>query len=171
MTIAFYIAAAVTLAATIAVVVSRNTVHALLLLVVSLFAMAVLFYTVGAPLAAALEVIIYAGAIMVLFVFVIMMLNLGEDSTVQERRWLRPRMWIAPAVLSGVLLIELIYVLAAGDELVPIRAEVPAEAVGLALFGPYVLAVELSGMLLLAALVGALHLGRREHRTEGSADG
>ena len=162
MTAAFYIAAAVALAATIAVVLSRNAVHALLYLVVSLFAVAVLFYTVGAPLAAALEIIIYAGAIMVLFVFVIMMLNLGEAATEQERRWLQPRVWIGPSILAAILLAELVYLLTATDGMVALGSEVPAQAVGIALFGPYALAVELAGMMLLAALVGALHLGRRE---------
>lgn len=160
MNVAFYIAAAVALAATVAVVVNRNTVHALLFLVVSLFAVAVLFYIVGAPLAAALEVIIYAGAIMVLFVFVIMILNLGEAAG-QERRWLRPRVWIGPAILAGILLAELIWLLAAHGGAAALRAEVPPKAVGIALFGPYVLAVELASMLLLGALVGALHLGHK----------
>ncbi len=161
MTTAFYIAAAVALVATFAVVVSRNAVHALLLLVVSLFAVAVMFYTVGAPLAAALEVIIYAGAIMVLFIFVVMMLNLGEEAAEQERQWLAPQMWVVPGILSAILLIELVYVLTVYGGLDVTRVEVPARSVGVALFGPYVLAVEIAGMLLLAALVGALHLGRR----------
>ncbi|MEX1081088.1 MAG: NADH-quinone oxidoreductase subunit J [Halofilum sp. (in: g-proteobacteria)] len=166
MTAAFYIAAAVALAATLAVVISRNAVHALLLLVVSLFAVAVMFYTVGAPLAAALEIIIYAGAIMVLFIFVIMMLNLGEEAAAQERGWLAPQMWVMPGVLSAILLAELVYVLTLPGGLDVTRIEVPASAVGAALFGPYVLAVEIAGMLLLAALVGALHLGRRAHQEE-----
>lgn len=170
MTVAFYIAAVVALAATIAVAVARNTVHALLFLVVSLFAVAVLFYVVGAPFAAALEIIIYAGAIMVLFVFVVMMLNLGEAAADQERRWLSPRTWIGPAILTAILLAELVYVLVAETGLAAVHAVVPSVAVGIALFGPYVLAVELSAMLLLAALVGALHLGRREQR-EGQTDG
>lgn len=170
MNTAFYIAAAVALASTMAVVVSRNTVHALVLLVVSLFAVAVLFYVVGAPLAAALEIIIYAGAIMVLFIFVIMMLNLGDDAAEQERRWLSPSMWVIPGVLSAILLAELVYVLIARGDVDITRAAVPADAVGVALFGPYVLAVEIAAMLLLAALVGALHLGRREHR-EGTDHG
>jgi NADH-quinone oxidoreductase subunit J len=99
-----------------------------------------------------------------------MMLNLGEDAAEQEHRWLEPRVWIAPGVLSGILLIELIYVLFAQGNLDPTQQRVGARAVGEALFGPYVLAVELAGMLLLAALIGALHLGRREQR-EGPVDG
>lgn len=163
MTVAFYIAAAVALAATIAVVASRNAVHALLFLVVSLFAVAVLFFTVGAPLAAALEVIIYAGAIMVLFIFVIMMLNLGEASTARERAWLRPTIWIGPGILSAVLLAEWVYLLIFRAEMGVTRTAVSSQAVGATLFGSYALAVELAGLLLLAALVGAFHLGRRHH--------
>ena len=85
--------------------------HALLYLIVSLLAVAVVFFVLGAPFVAALEVIIYAGAIMVLFVFVIMMLNLGKAAAVKERDWLSPGMWVGPAVLAALLLAELIYIL------------------------------------------------------------
>ena len=85
---------------------SLNVVHALLYLIVSLLAVAVVFYVIGAPFVAALEVIIYAGAIMVLFVFVVMMLNLGEHARVLEKSWLTPGIWIGPTVLSGLLLCE-----------------------------------------------------------------
>ena len=64
--------------------------HALLYLVVSLLSVALIFFMLGAPFAAALEVIVYAGAIMVLFVFVVMMLNLGPQTAAQERQWLDP---------------------------------------------------------------------------------
>ena len=75
----------------------RDAVHALLYLIVSLLAVALVFFTLGAPFVAALEVIVYAGAIMVLFVFVVMMLNLGPSAAEQERRWLAPRTWVGPA--------------------------------------------------------------------------
>ena len=81
MLIVFYIAGAVAILATVLMLTRLNAVHALLYLVVSLLAVAVVFYTLGAPFVAALEVIIYAGAIMVLFVFVVMMLNLGEQAS------------------------------------------------------------------------------------------
>ena len=87
MQIAFYIAAAVALFSTVMTITRLNAVHALLYLVMSLLAGAVLFFTLGAPFVAALEVIIYAGAIMVLFIFVVMLLNLGEQATETERRW------------------------------------------------------------------------------------
>src|ERR671924_348835 len=111
----FYIAAAVAIASTVMVITRLQAVHALLYLIVSLLAVAIVFYVLGAPFAAALEVIIYAGAIMVLFVFVVMMLNLGEAATLRERGWIRPVMWIGPAFLSAILAGELFYVLATGS--------------------------------------------------------
>ena len=63
-----------------------------------------IFFTLGAPFIAALEVIIYAGAIMVVFVFVVMMLNLGAQAVAQERQWLSPGMWIAPGILTAILI-------------------------------------------------------------------
>lgn len=167
MTAAFTIAAIVAVIATAMVIIQANAVHALLYLVVSLLAAAIVFYVLGAPFAAALEVIVYAGAIMVLFVFVIMMLNLGEAAARQERQWLSPGIWIGPAILSAVLLGELVYMLWQGPPAAPGGMLVSPQAVGAAFFGPYLLAVELASMLLLAGLVGAYHLGRQEQRAAG----
>src|SRR5690606_24169683 len=137
-----------------------NAMHALLYLVVSLLAVAAVFFVLGAPFAAMLEIIVYAGAIMVLFVFVVMMLNLGEVTIEQERRWLWPQLWIGPGILSAILLIELVYLLAIGELGPPPGEPVGARAVAARLFGPYLLAVELASMLLLAGLVGAYRIGR-----------
>ena len=76
----FYVAGAVAILSTALMITRLHAVHALLYLIVSLLAVSVVFYTLGAPFIAALEVIIYAGAIMVLFVFVVMLLNLGEQA-------------------------------------------------------------------------------------------
>ena len=157
----FHIPAAVAVLSTLMVVTRTNAVHALLYLVVSLLSVAVIFLVAGAPFVAALEVIIYAGAIMVLFVFVIMMLNLGPQSMRQERALLDPSAWAGPAALSAALMIELLVVLIRGAGPATGRLEIGPKQVGLALFGPYVLAVELASMLLLAGIVGAYHLGRR----------
>ena len=100
----FYTTGAVAVAATLLMILSLNAVHALLYLIVSLLAVAVIFYILGAPFVAALEVIVYAGAIMVLFIFVVMMLNLGRRAADQERAWLRPAMWIGPSILAAILL-------------------------------------------------------------------
>ena len=156
----FWIPAAVALVSTALVVTRRNASHALIYLVVSLLAVAVIFFVLGAPFAAALEVVIYAGAIVVLFLFVVMMLNLGHSSVLRESRWLRPGMWVLPAMLVSVLLITMVYVLA-GSTADTAGEMVGPKAVGIALFGPYLLAVELAGFLLLAALIGSYHLGRR----------
>jgi NADH-quinone oxidoreductase subunit J len=116
---------------------------------------------IGAPFIAALEVIIYAGAIMVVFIFVVMMLNLGEEAAEQERRWLSPGIWFGPAILALILLGQLIYILGAGDFQTRQMENIGPKQIGIALFGPYVLGVELASMLLLAGLIGAHRLGRR----------
>ncbi len=160
MEVLFYIAAFIALVATIAALSRANAAHALIYLIVSLLAVAVLFFLMGAPFAAALEVVIYAGAIMVLFVFVIMMLNLGDAGVDRERQWLTGRTWLVPGIMAGLLLLELL--LALGNAPASTSgAAVEPKAVGIALYGPYLLAVEIASMLLLAGLVGAYHLGRR----------
>jgi NADH-quinone oxidoreductase subunit J len=156
----FYTAATVSLISTILSVTRYNAAHALIYLIISLLGSAIIFYLVGAPFAAALEVLIYAGAIMVLFVFVIMMLNLGASGDDLEHRWLKPGMWIFPSILCLALLAEMVYILSSGDRMLAGTVVTP-KAVGIELFGPYVLAVEIASMLLLAGLVGAYHLGRR----------
>jgi NADH-quinone oxidoreductase subunit J len=156
----FYISAVVAILATLKVITELNAVHALLYLIVSLLSVALIFYTLGAHFVAALEVIIYAGAIMVLFVFVVMMLNLGTQAVAHESEWLNRKMWTGPVVLAAILLAELAFVLTRDHNLsVGVRSVEPKQ-VGLALFGPYILGVELASMLLLAGLVGAFHLGR-----------
>jgi len=161
MTTAFYISGAIAILATLMVITRMNAIHALLYLIVSLFAIAVTFFVLGAPFVAALEIIIYAGAIMVLFVFVVMLLNLGEAAAEQEREWLNPGMWIGPALLALVLLIELVIMLtSSGKGVIDISSVTPKD-VGISMFSTYLLGVELASMLLLAGLVGAYHLGRK----------
>jgi NADH-quinone oxidoreductase subunit J len=179
MEVAFYIAGGVAVFSTVLAITRLNAVHALLYLIVSLLAVAVVFYTMGAPLVAALEVIIYAGAIMVLFVFVVMMLNLGRRAVESERQLLQGKIWVGPSVLSALLIVEVVYLTA--------RAVLPGlpgsgagvlepKQVGLALYGPYLIGVELASMLLLGAVVGAYHLGRpisekAEVRYDRNSDG
>ena len=162
MEIAFYLASALAVFATIMVITRLNPVHALLYLVNSLFASAVIFFTLGAPFMAALEIIIYAGAIMVLFIFVVMMLNLGKEAIDREGSWLKPRTWIGPGMLSLVLLVEILYFIFSIPSGIWQAKEVGPKLVGLSLFGPYMLAAELTAMLLMAGIVGAYHLGRHE---------
>jgi NADH-quinone oxidoreductase subunit J len=160
MTIVFYIAALVAILSTFLVITRTNTVHALLYLIVSLLAVAMIFFVLGAPFVAALEVIIYAGAIMVLFIFVIMMLNLGGAHAKEEALLLTPGIWKGPAMLCVILAAELIYLFTMEHARISAITEITPKQVGIALLGPYVLGVELASMLLLAGLVGAYHLGR-----------
>ncbi|MDA8387831.1 MAG: NADH-quinone oxidoreductase subunit J [Nitrospiraceae bacterium] len=168
---AFYIAAAVAIVSTAMVIVQMNIVHALLYLILSLLSVAVIFFVVGAPFVAALEVIIYAGAIMILFVFVIMMLNLGTQSYRTEKGWMRVWTWVGPVLLASVLLADVVYMLVSPARLPgggrlppafvrPYAMMVGPRAVGVTLFGPYLIGVELASILLLSGLIGALHLGR-----------
>ena len=161
----FYLMALVAIVSTIRVVTNTNPVHALLSLIVSLLAVAGMFLTIGAPFAAALEVIVYAGAIMVLFVFVVMMLNLGQHTVDQERKWLTSDAWAYPALMSFLVGLCLVWVL--GSDYTQHGAVLGTQvigpkAIGQALFTHYLLLVEVAAMLLLAALVAAFHLGKRE---------
>ena len=158
MTELFYSGAVVAVIATLLVIVQTNVVHALIYLVLSLLAVAVVFFSLGAPFVAILEAIVYAGAIMVLFFFVVMMLNLGQRSRDQEKEWLPARTWFVPSVLALLLLIQLVASIpTAGLNI----EEIGARAVSELLFGPYVLAVELASFLLLAGLVSAYHIAKR----------
>lgn len=161
MNVIFYIAGAIAIIASLRAVTHSNAVHALLYLIVSLLAVALVFLLMGAPFAAALEVIVYAGAIMVLFVFVIMMLNIAPDKAGGRAGELtNPALWIGPGTLAALLLAELVYVLTASVAPADTVAQVGPHTVGLRLFGPYVLGVELASFMLLAGLVGAYHLAR-----------
>jgi len=157
---AFYIAGAVAVISTVLMLTRLNVVHALLYLIVSLLGVAVVFYVLGAPFVAALEVIVYAGAIMVLFVFVLMMLNLGAHAVELEKQWLTPWIWVGPVLLAAILLVEVFYLVRGGNPGLGTGMVGPKE-VGIALYGPYLIGVELASMLLLAGLVGAYHLGFR----------
>ena len=168
----FYLMAIVAIVSTLRVVTNANPVHALLSLIVSLLAVAGMFLTIGAPFAAALEVIVYAGAIMVLFVFVVMMLNLGQDTVDQERKWLSSDAWAYPALMCFLLGLTLVWILASDysapstQGLVMGTGMIGPKEVGIALFTKYILLVEVAAMLLLAALVAAFHLGKRESCAE-----
>ncbi|WEK21154.1 MAG: NADH-quinone oxidoreductase subunit J [Candidatus Pedobacter colombiensis] len=162
MNIAFYIAAAVTLISTIMVITRHNPVHALLYLVISLLSLSVIFFLLGAHFATLLEVIIYAGAIMVLFIFVIMLLNLGKETAKQEQQWLKPKIWIGPTILSAILFAELFYLIIIAQPSPYNMQAVDAKAVAISLFKPYFIGVELAAMLLMAGVVSAAHIGQHK---------
>lgn len=161
MSLLFYTAAGISVLSTLVAITRVNVTHALLYFIISLISLAIIFYTIGAHFAAALEVIVYAGAIMVMYVFVAMMLNLGQATVEQERAWLKPSLWIGPVLMAAPLLVELLLVLRETGATDMAHTVLAAKEVGISLFGPYVLAVELASMLLLAGLVGAYHLARK----------
>ncbi|MEM6160768.1 NADH-quinone oxidoreductase subunit J [Erwinia sp. P6884] len=166
MEFAFYLCGLIAVLSTLRVITHTNPVYALLYLIISLLAVAGVFFSLGAYFAGALEIIVYAGAIMVLFVFVVMMLNLGESVEERERQWLQPGAWIGPGLASLVLLVVIVYaILSINDQGID-GTMIDAKAVGISLFGPYVLAVELASMLLLAGLVVAYHIGREQRPGE-----
>ena len=165
----FYLMALVAIVSTIRVVTNTNPVHALLSLIVSLLAAAGMFLVVGSPFAAALEIIVYAGAIMVLFVFVVMMLNLGQQTVEQESKWLTSSAWAYPAMMSFLMGLVLVWMLGSdyttSTRLMGVEMVGP-KAVGVSLFTQYLLLVEVAAMLLLGALVAAYHIGKREPGAE-----
>ena len=146
------------------VITRYHPIHALLYLVVSFLAMAMIFLSLGASFVAVLEVIIYAGAIMVLFIFVVMMLNLGKETALQEKNWLRPKVWLGPSLMSLILLIEMIVLLLKKNELAMQVSAVDPRKVALSLYGEYIIAVELTGFLLMAGIVGAAHIGKHKKK-------
>jgi NADH-quinone oxidoreductase subunit J len=153
-------AALVAVASTLAVVLQSKAVHALLYLIVSFLALAVAMLALGAAFAAALEVVVYAGAILVLFVFVVMMIGSEASAT-------GPRAWVGPSILALVLLGELAYALLAEPGLLGAPAGLGAAStspkdVGMALLGPYAIGAEIAAFLLLSGLVGAYRIARRE---------
>ena len=159
----FYALAAVAIFASLRVVALANPVHAILSMIVSLLAISGIFFVLGAPFAGALEVVVYAGAIMVLFVFVIMMLNLGMSNDEREERWLDAGTWAVPTGLTIIIAVVLYAMIGLNhnDAAIIGGTTISAKAVGTVLFTKYIMLIEVAALLLLAALVAAYHLGKR----------
>ncbi|MFH1488506.1 MAG: NADH-quinone oxidoreductase subunit J [Pseudomonadota bacterium] len=156
--VTFYLIAAVILAATALAITRRNPVHAVIYLIISFLGSALLFYLLGAPFLAAVEVIIYAGAIMVLFLFVVMILRVEKAG---EPKF-RPGQW-GPATLLGFLFLLVVAVLVfkdPGSRVSLEKAVAMPRDFGHFVFQRYFLAIEIISFLLLVALLAALHIGR-----------
>lgn len=163
MNIIWYIAASIALLSSAMAIKSRNAIHALLYLILSLLSVSVIFYLLGAPLVAAFEVLVYAGAIMVLFIFIVMMLNVGMEEE-REKHWLEPKLWIFPSILAAGLFVLFIYVMTRFHPERTLPGTIGPKQVGITLFTTYLLAVEIAAMLLLAGIVGAYHLGKQRKK-------
>ena len=164
-TLLFYILGAITVIATLLAIIQRNPVHAVIYLVNSFFALALIFYLLGAPMIAAWEVIIYAGAIMVLFLFIIMMLEISPSSGPTRSapgwpQWL-PVLILAAALASCTLLLTGLDPISSAG--LPRWSASPRDF-GYALFKEYALAIEIVSFQLLFAAVGAFYVGKPERK-------
>ena len=156
--ILFFILAAITIAAALGMVLSQNAVHSALFLVMNFTAIAVFYIVLNAPFIAMVQITVYAGAIMVLFLFVIMLLGAEQLRGVRGgERWQQ--------VLAGVLALALVLVGVFGAIVVQRGTVTPGAAtlidtsptaLGLRLFEAYVLPFEITGILLLAAMIGVV---------------
>ncbi len=155
--------AAVVLCATALAITRQNVVHAVCYLVISFMGTAVIFYILGAPLLAALEVLIYAGGIMVLFLFVIMMIK-DQQSPMADFSSIRIKKWLPAVILAGVstILAGVLVFADPGNRLRPPAVMGTPQEFGRILFQDYWFPVEIASLLLLAALIGALYLGHRK---------
>jgi len=155
----FYMAAFVAVASTAAVIFSKNPVYSVIYLIISLFAVAMVFYTLGAPFLAMAEIIIYAGAIMVLFLFVVMMLNLGQKRVDEDLQPPSGKALILPLAFTAVLALLTILALA-GAVPTPHAVATSTNSLGKALFDKHFLGVKLAAFILLVGSIGGMHLGR-----------
>jgi NADH-quinone oxidoreductase subunit J len=169
-TLIFYLLGAITVIATAMAITRSNLLHAGLWLVASFFGTALIFYLLGAPFLAALEVIIYAGAVMILFIFIIM--TMRDPPQPWSRRSFR-RQWRLPLGLGAIsLVLSGFFIFSATGSDFHLRPAMAApQDFGRFLVDDYWLPVEIVSFLLFVALVGVLYLGRMAGRQEaGEAD-
>jgi NADH-quinone oxidoreductase subunit J len=157
--VAFAVLAVIAVGSALGLVLKKNPIHGALFLVVNLASVAALYLTLGAEFLAAAQVIVYAGAIMVLFVFAIMVLIPGKEETGADPR----RGFRLAALPAGAVLVVLLVIVVGRAVVVtgPGGAPGNVEAVGRLLFTDYLFPFELTSVLLLAAMVGVLLLARR----------
>ncbi len=159
--VCFYIFAGLMLAAALAVILGRHPVYSVLSLLAVMFCLAALFIMLGAYFVAALQVLLYAGAVLVLFLFVIMLLNLEPETLARMRVFTLRAGGTAAAALLLALLVKI--VVSGGDR--PFAAAAPGdgtvESVGRLLFTTYLIPFELTSFIILAAIIGAVTLGKQ----------
>ena len=165
--ISFYLFGAVAVAASLLVIAQRNPIYSVLLLIASFGALSGLYVLLDAPFVAVIQIIVYAGAIMVLFLFVVMLLNAPREDTDADRLRgiVTPTARTFGAVLSAVLIVELWWALTKrGGESgsFPGGSVTSVAAIGRSLFRDYAFPFEVTSVLILIAMVGAVVLARRE---------
>ena len=166
--LAFYILAAIAIAASLLVIAQRNPIYSVLLLIASFGALSGLYVLLEAPFVAVIQIIVYAGAIMVLFLFVVMLLNAPHEETEYDER-VHPLLQAGPmrfgAFLAAALMIELVWALTKGggeSGAFPDKAISGVKDIGQLLFTDYAFPFEVTSILILVAMVGAVVLARRE---------
>lgn len=158
----FYFLSFIAIFCALKVVISKNPVHSVLYLILTFFAIGCHYLILNAQFLAAVHIIVYAGAIMVLFLYVIMMLNLNKESEPHKSTMLK----LAATITGGLLLVVIVGVLK-GSEKILITSS-PNNEIGLiknlgqVLFREYLLPFEVSSILFLSAMVGAVMLGKNE---------
>jgi NADH-quinone oxidoreductase subunit J len=169
-TLAFYLFGAIAVVASLLVIAQRNPIYSVLLLIASFGALSGLYILLEAPFVAVIQIIVYAGAIMVLFLFVVMLLNAPHEDTDYDER-LHPLRRPGPmrfgAALAVALVVELWWALGRGGDsgAFPAGAVTSVSAIGRSLFTDYAFPFEVTSILILVAMVGAVVLARREeHR-------
>ncbi len=168
----FYIGAAVAVLASLLVVAQRNPMHSVMLLITSFGALAALYVLLDAPFTAVTQIIIYAGAIMVLFLFVVMLLNVPKEDPLpaSASALLGPTGMRIAVLLSAALALELVWAM---SRMGPVWfSEGPSATsvssvtmIGVALFTRHAFAFEATSILILVAMVGAVVLARKEERS------
>lgn len=166
-TIFFYLFAGLALIAALLVVTSRQPVYSVLSLLVAMFCLASLFVLLGAYVVAALQILLYAGAVLVLFLFVIMLLNLDRETLARTRSFTLRGAGTLAALVLGMSLVRIVAHAMAGRS-VPHLAEQSSTVERLAqlLFTKYLLPFELTSFLILAAIIGAITLVRSDQRSK-----
>ncbi|ABF13820.1 NADH-quinone oxidoreductase subunit J [Candidatus Palibaumannia cicadellinicola] len=158
MELALYFFGLVAIFSALRVITHNKPMHALLYLIITILAIAGVFFVIGAYFAGALEIIVYAGAVVVLFIFVVMMINIHCSEQINILR--QPIISIIYFILPLILLLAiLLYIFWSTSNDSINNQLIDTKTVGVLLFGPYILAVDLASMLLLAGLVVAFHLG------------
>jgi NADH-quinone oxidoreductase subunit J len=158
----FYLLAGIMVVGGILVITQRNAVHSALALILTLLAQAAIYLMLYAPFVAGVQIILYAGGIMVLFLFVIMLVSI--ERTEKERQF--NKQWLVGIVAAGALGGLFIAVYAKGQVIFPDRALPIAEAqntqiVGTLLYGQYMFAFEIASLLLLVAIIGAVVMAKK----------
>ncbi len=163
--IIFYTLAALLILSSLMVVFQRNVVHCAMALVAALFVIAILFVTLQAPMVGVLQILVYAGAIMVLFLFVIMLLNLAPEKLARSRIFTLRTLGACTALLLFVLFVKVLAAPTEGMMLAPhALPNGNIESIGKLLFEEYLLPFELTSFLILAAIIGAVTLAKQQPR-------